>query len=76
MTSIPKPGDRIRLVAMQDDPDPIHPGSVGTVVRVDRHGDGREVWHQIDVAWDNGRALMLVSPPDAFEIVGAPDGTA
>ena len=76
MTSIPKPGDRIRLVAMQDDPDPIQPGSVGTVVHVDRHGGGREVWHQIDVAWDNGRTLMLVSPPDAFEIVGAPDGTA
>jgi len=76
MTSIPRPGDRIQLLAMQDDPDPIQTGSVGTVVRVERHGSGRDVWHQIDVAWDNGRTLMLVSPPDAFEIVGAPDGTA
>ena len=73
MTSIPKPGDRIRLLAMHDDPDPIQMGSVGTVVRVDRHGGGREVWHQIDVDWDNGRRLMLVSPPDQFAIVGTSD---
>jgi hypothetical protein len=26
-------------------------------------------WFQIDVAWDNGRTLMLVSSPDEFEIV-------
>jgi hypothetical protein len=73
MTSIPKPRDRIRLVAMQDDPDPIRPGSLGTVVRIARHGGGRDAWHQIDVAWDNGRTLMLVSPPDEFEIVVVPD---
>ncbi|MCA9222981.1 MAG: DUF4314 domain-containing protein [Planctomycetales bacterium] len=72
MTPIPKPGDRIRLVAMRDDPDPIQVGALGMVVRVARHG-GREVWHQIDVAWDNGRSLMLVSPPDEFEIVFATD---
>jgi hypothetical protein len=30
----PKPGDRIRLVAMFDDPDPITPGTTGTVTAV------------------------------------------
>ena len=68
MPKIPHPGDRIRLVAMSDDPDPIQPGELGTVIAVHRH-QGTPVWHQIDVAWDNGRTLMLVAPPDRFEIV-------
>jgi hypothetical protein len=69
MTQIPKRGDRIRLLAMQDDPDPIQVGQTGTVVSVSRHGGGKDAWFQIDVSWDNGRTLMLVSPPDAFEII-------
>ncbi len=67
---VPQPGDRIRLIAMPDDPDPIEAGQTGTVVSVRRHDDTQGTWHQIDVAWDNGRTLMLVSPPDRFEIVG------
>jgi uncharacterized protein DUF4314 len=67
---VPKPGDRIRLISMRHDPDPLDPGQLGTVVSVRRHGAGADEWHQIDVAWDNGRSLMLVSPPDEFEIVG------
>jgi hypothetical protein len=54
---------------MRDDPDPVQIGEVGTVVRATRHGGGKDAWLQIDVAWDNGRSLMLVSPPDEFEIV-------
>ena len=69
MTTIPRPGDRIRLLAMDDDPCPIPVGQVGTVLGVTRHGGGKDAWDQIDVAWDNGRTLMLVSPPDRFEIV-------
>ena len=69
MTTIPRPGDRVRLLAMHDDPDPIQAGQLGTVVSVARHGTGTDTWHQIDVAWDNGRTLMLVSPPDRFEFV-------
>ena len=61
-------GDRIRLVAMRDDPDPIQIGAVGTVTDCRRNG-GDDGWFQIDVAWDNGRSLMLASPPDEFEIV-------
>ena len=69
MTTIPRSGDRIRLTSMQDDPDPIQIGQVGTVVRVAQHGGGQGAWLQIEVAWDNGRTLMLVSPPDQFEVV-------
>ena len=69
MTRIPKPGDRIRLIAMPDDPDPIPTGEVGTVIEVRRHGDGNNVWHQVDVEWDHGRTLMLTLPPDQIEIL-------
>ena len=62
-------GDRIRLIAMGDDPDPVQIGQTGTVVDVSRHGGGNDAWCQIEVDWDNGRTLMLVSPPDAFEII-------
>ena len=72
MIKVPNPGDRIRLVSMRDDPHPIEAGQIGTVTGVSRHGAGADAWHQIDVAWDNGRKLMLVSPPDAFEIIGHP----
>jgi hypothetical protein len=69
MNTLPHPGDRIRLLAMHDDPDPIPVGQTGTVVGIKRHGSGQDEWFQIDVSWDNGRTLMLVSPPDVFEIV-------
>lgn len=69
MNTIPKPGDRIRLIAMPDDPDPILPGTNGTVVSVQKIDHGRDAWHQIDVAWDNGRSLMLTLPPDQFSIL-------
>jgi hypothetical protein len=42
---------------MLDDPDPIPPGTV-TAVRQQR------TWAQVDVAWGNGRTLILVMPPD------------
>ena len=61
-------GDRIRLVAMRDDPAPQQVGELGTVTGCRRNG-GDNGWLQIDVAWDNGRSLMLASPPDEFEIV-------
>ena len=54
---------------MRDDPDPIEVGQLGIVASVTRHFAGQDAWHQIDVVWDNGRTLMLVSPPDRFEIV-------
>ena len=69
MNRTPRKGDRIRLVEMKDDPDPIQVGQLGTIVSVTPHIGGKDAWNQIDVAWDNGRTLMLVSPPDRFEIV-------
>ncbi|MCA9173068.1 MAG: DUF4314 domain-containing protein [Planctomycetales bacterium] len=69
MTRLPRPGDRIRLISMHDDPAPIDAGQTGSVVMVSSFGQGNQRWHQIDVSWDNGRSLMLVSPPDTFEII-------
>ena len=69
MTMLPKPGDRIRLLSMPDDPDPIPTGEVGMVIEVTRHGDGKNAWHQVDVEWDHGRSLMLTLPPDRIEIL-------
>ena len=68
MTS-PQPGDRIGLVAMPDDPDPVPPGTTGTVTSVEQHGTGRNAWLQVEVDWDNGRKLMLTTPPDRFEVL-------
>lgn len=61
----PTPGQRIELVAMADDPDPIPIGTRGTVRNATRVG-GRDGFLQIDVAWDNGRTLMLTVPPDRY----------
>jgi hypothetical protein len=69
MNKPPRIGDRIRLLVMPDDPDPIATGQTGTVTGVASHGEGYDRWFQIDVSWDNGRSLMLVSPPDTFEII-------
>ena len=66
MTEQIKVGNRIRLIAMPDDPDPLPTGELGTVVGVYPHHD----WTQIDVDWDCGRTLMLTIPPDEIEIVG------
>lgn len=60
-----KKGDRIRLVSMPQDPDPIPAGTLGTVVAVYDHRD----WNQVDVDWYNGRTLMLTMPADRVELV-------
>jgi len=58
-------GVRIRLIQMPDDPDPIPPGSTGTITRVT---DGP--YAQIEVRWDCGRSLSLVPGVDRFEVIG------
>lgn len=59
-------GARVRLLSMSDDPDPIEPGSEGTINYVGTFpGDGQ----QIGVKWDSGRTLMLIVGEDKFELV-------
>lgn len=61
-------GKRVRLLDMPDDPCPIEAGATGIVRRVmgSPFSDGKT---QIDVKWDNGRSLMLITPPDRFEVI-------
>ncbi len=62
---VPPTGTKIRLISMPEDPDPVPPGSVGTVT-----GGGPSPWGtQIWVKWDNGRTLSLEVPPDVYEII-------
>lgn len=53
------PGTRVELVQMNDDPNPVPPGTQGTVVDVDGIG-------QLVMKWDNGRTLSLVPGVDLF----------
>lgn len=69
MTQTLRVGDRIRLLEMTGDPDPIAAGATGTVASISHYEDGDELWHQIDVDWDHGRTLLLVMPPDRVTIV-------
>src|SRR5262245_48496607 len=67
-------GDRIRMVKMVDDPDPIPPGATGVVQAIRSLGGswGGQESYQIDVAWDapyQYRYLMLSIPPDIVERV-------
>jgi hypothetical protein len=51
-----KAGDRIRLIEMPDDPAPIEPGSLGTVISVVAFPQNE---YQIMMKWDSGRTLNL-----------------
>jgi len=53
------PGTRLELTLMGDDPQPIPPGSRGTVESVNSFGD-------IEMQWDNGRTLSLIPGEDSF----------
>ena len=53
-------GDRIRMVEMPGDPDPIETGTEG-IVRGETRGHN---WVQVAVDWDSGRGLHLVGSRD------------
>ena len=55
-------GTRIELVRMHDDPQPVEPGTRGTVISVDDAGT-------IHMHWDNGRSLGLVPGVDEFRVI-------
>lgn len=53
------PGTRLELISMGKDPNPVPPGTRGTVERVNSYGD-------IEMSWDNGRTLSLIPGEDSF----------
>ena len=62
---VPK-GARVRLLSMPDDPDPLPPGSEGTVTG----GNGSQIW----VKWDSGRSLILLPGVDRYTVLSEPSG--
>jgi hypothetical protein len=64
-------GDRVRLLYMGPDPDPIAPGAEGTVdwlSDLTNFGAAGGGW-QVGVRWDSGRRLLLAWPEDRFEVL-------
>jgi len=59
-------GNRIELIEMPEDPNPVPRGTRGTVTHVNRVGDA---FAQVSVDWDNGSTLMLTFPPDRVRLV-------
>ena len=57
-----KPGTRIQLDFMGDDPRPIPPGTKGTVKVVDDMG-------AVHCQFDNGRCLGLIPGEDTFHAI-------
>jgi len=64
-------GDRIRLIEMNDDPDPVPSGTEGVIIGF---CDSRGL-EQIVVKWDSGRSLNLLPGTDRFRIVTPYDDT-
>jgi hypothetical protein len=63
-----RPGDRIRLDYMTDDPDPIPVGTEGVIGNVHELAG----YKQVSVSWecDPPRSLALVIPPDRVTVIG------
>ena len=55
-------GTRVELIKMGNDPNPVAPGTKGTVVYVDDMG-------QIGMKWDDGRTLSLIPGEDIFKVI-------
>jgi hypothetical protein len=62
-------GDRIELVQMPEDPDPIPPGTQGTVTNIVDTSFFEPGSTQVWVDWDNGRGLSLQIPPDRVRVI-------
>ena len=57
-----KPGQRIRLLHMEDPYDPVPGGTEGEISTIDDAG-------QLHMKWDNGRSLALVPGVDSFVLI-------
>jgi len=62
-----KTGDRIELIRMEDDPNPVKPGERGTVREIYRvYNNQAQIW----VNWDNGRnGIAVILPIDEIKLV-------
>ena len=60
-------GQRIKLLDMPDDPDPIPPGTTGTVLAVSSWLTG-DSW-AVTVDWDIDHSLSPVVPPERAVII-------
>ena len=61
-----KVGDKIELLQMNNDPNPIPVGAKGVITRI---GPMPYDETQIEVKWENGRTLMLIHPEDKFKVI-------
>lgn len=61
------PGDRIRLIKMNNDPNPIESDATGTVKEINSVQMFGE--DHLTVDWDNGRGLNLIVGEDEFEVI-------
>jgi hypothetical protein len=52
-----KKGDRVKMVFMPNDPDPIPEGTEGTVLHVQQLDWGHDKFSQVSVDWDNQEAM-------------------
>ncbi len=65
--ALPKEGQRVRLLAMPDDPHPVPIGTLGTVMGVNpAYGS---MTAQIMMKWDSGSTLAMIDGIDRWEIV-------
>jgi hypothetical protein len=63
------PNQRIEMVSMTDDPNPIPKGTKGTVTGSNVVNFDGSPFTQYYVDWDNGSSLMPCVPPDTLRLV-------